>query len=96
MAESKWVYLNFPAHNEKGEWLFPEQFSEESYLERKTGLGNYDWEALYMGNPRRPEGALWKRQFVVRKSDREVPAELRDPRNWCLYFDLAYSAKPLQ
>ena len=88
-----WEYTNIPAHDEDGNWLFPERFSEESYLERKRMLGTYDWESLYMGNPRKPEGALWKRSFLIAKGERDIPAKLHDPRNWCAYFDLAFSEK---
>jgi hypothetical protein len=52
-APFKWV--NLPAINEKGEALWPSKRPLD-WLKKRRAQSEYDWESLFMGNPR-PKGA---------------------------------------
>jgi predicted phage terminase large subunit-like protein len=59
----KWVVLNLPAINKKGEALWPEKYPLKVLNNIKTTLPRRDWEALYQQKPFIEEGGIFKRQW---------------------------------
>lgn len=88
--------INIPANDkddDSGNWLFPERFTEEKYLEFKKEQGRYGWNSLYKGKPRPPEGGIWKRSFMRVESSEQHAGIMRMDTRWNLYIDLAFSSK---
>lgn len=52
---SRYKWINLPAINERGEPLWPSERPLE-WLEEQRAQSEYDWESLFMGNPR-PKGS---------------------------------------
>ena len=93
-AELGFKVINLPANSEdddSGEWLFPERFPPEKYLEMKKEQGSYGWNSKYKGNPRPPEGGIWKRKFARIESAEQHAAIMAMSNRWSLYYDLAFS-----
>jgi predicted phage terminase large subunit-like protein len=59
----KWVVLNLPAINKKGEALWPEKYPLKDLNNIKMTLPRRDWEALYQQKPFIEEGGIFKRQW---------------------------------
>lgn len=59
----KWVVLNLPAINSKGEALWPEKYPLKVLNNIKKTLPRRDWEALYQQKPFIEEGGIFKRQW---------------------------------
>ena len=59
----KWVVLNLPAINSRGEALWPEKYPLKVLNNIKTTLPRRDWEALYQQKPFIEEGGIFKRQW---------------------------------
>lgn len=59
----KWVVLNLPAINSKGEALWPEKYPLKVLNNIKATLPRRDWEALYQQKPFIEEGGIFKRQW---------------------------------
>lgn len=59
----KWVLLNLPAINRKGEALWPERYPIPILNNIKATLPRRDWEALYQQKPFIEEGGIFKRQW---------------------------------
>lgn len=56
-----WECINLPAHNEAGEYLWPELgWTKETLESRRAEIGEYDWWALFMGQPRPKGGRLFE------------------------------------
>ncbi|MCE5419173.1 MAG: hypothetical protein JJ713_00055 [Acidithiobacillus sp.] len=81
-----WQWVNLPAINEQGEALWP-QHRPLAWLEaQRRQMGEYDWSALYMGQPR-PRGGILFREPTYYD---QLPTDgYRRARG----FDLAYSAR---
>jgi predicted phage terminase large subunit-like protein len=58
--ESQWEYIVLPAISESGSALWPERWPLEELAKRKREVTEYDWSALYMGQPRPRGGALFR------------------------------------
>jgi predicted phage terminase large subunit-like protein len=59
----KWVVLDLPAINDKGEALWPERFPLPVLENIKKTLPARDWQALYQQKPFIEEGNIYKRQW---------------------------------
>ena len=83
----QWTVIHMPALSDDGLPLWPEKYSLEDLERIRPTVGPRDWEALYQGRPRPPEGAMFRReQFVI---EDKPPAGL----NWARGWDLAASEK---
>jgi len=94
--EDGWEHIHMPANTKddlSGKWLFPERFKPADYLQKRKDLGSYDWNALYMANPRPPEGGIWKRKYMRLESAEQHAGIMRMSHKWNLYYDLAFSEK---
>lgn len=81
-----WEWVNLPAINEAGEPLWPEHRPLEWLEAQRRQIGEYDWHALYMGQPRQRGGVLFREPTYYD----ELPSDgYRRARG----FDLAYSAR---
>jgi hypothetical protein len=88
--------INLPANDkddDTGNWLFPERFPPEKYLEIKKEQGSYGWNSKFKGNPRPPEGGIWKRKFARIESAEQHAGIMAMNNRWGLYYDLAFSEK---
>lgn len=54
-----WEVVNLPAVDSDGNPLWPEQYSKEFLKDVELELGEYDWNALYMGNPIPKSGVVF-------------------------------------
>lgn len=68
-VHEKWEVLNFPAIDETGEPLWPEQYDIETLHNIKQTIGSRDWEALYQQRPAASEGEIFKRDWWQRYQD---------------------------
>lgn len=64
-----WTVINLPAHDEQtGKWLWPEGGWDGSVLEpRRKDIGEYDWWALFQGEPRPRGGRLFNEPTFYEK-----------------------------
>lgn len=96
LCESEgWEHISLPANTKddlSGDWLFPERFTPDDYKQKRKDLGSYDWNSLYQGNPKPPEGGIWKRAYA-RVEPSGQHAAVMAMNNWSLYYDLAFSSK---
>jgi hypothetical protein len=81
-----WEWINLPAINEAGEPLWPSRRPLSWLQEQRRQIGEYDWWALYMGQPRPRGGTLFREPTYY---DRLPEDGYRRARG----FDLAYSAR---
>jgi predicted phage terminase large subunit-like protein len=88
-------YINLPALAEEddplgrevGEALWENRFPKAMLEEQKKSIGSYDWESLYQGHPRPPEGLMFKRKLF------QIVPEAPRGLFWNRYWDLATSEK---
>jgi len=80
----QWEVLHLPAIGDDGAALWPERFSIDELRRIEASIGDWEFEALYQGNPRPPKGALFERQWFSTIVD-EAPPELR----WVRFWDIA-------
>jgi predicted phage terminase large subunit-like protein len=59
LVNEGWESVNIPVQNERGEWLWPEFWPIAELEKKKHNTHEYDWSALYMGQPRPKGGALF-------------------------------------
>lgn len=83
----QWIHLHLPAISDDNQPLWPERYPIAELERIKTTIGPREWEALYQGRPRSPEGALFRRDWFQIIPNQ--PPNLR----WCRYWDLAASTK---
>jgi len=81
-----WTHINLPAINAEGEALWPERRPLEWLAAQRRQIGEYDWHALYMGQPRQRGGTLFREPTYY---DALPTDGYRRARG----FDLAYSAR---
>lgn len=86
LIKDGWEWVNLPALNEDGQPLWPERRPLEWLEAQRRQIGEYDWHALYMGQPRQRGGTLFREPTYY---DRLPEDGYRRARG----FDLAYSAK---
>lgn len=80
-------FVNFPAINENGDALWPQQWPAKRLIEEvKPILGNYGWSALYMGAPIPRGGAVFGDTHVYD----ELPKSFK---KIVIGIDCAYSKK---
>jgi len=79
--------VRFPAQDEDGAYLFPERFSPQYYLEQKSTLGSYAWEALYQGDPHPRRGNMFRADLV------NIVDKAPDGLLWARGWDLASTEK---
>lgn len=75
-----WHVLHMPAVDDQGRALWPEKYGEEALRTIRETIGEYDWSALYLGNPVPREGAMFNVSRVETVS--VAPAGLRCVRAW--------------
>ena len=61
----KFRVVVFPAHDENGNWLFPERFPESTYTEMRATLSPHAWTSEYMQDPVPRSGNLLHAEKVV-------------------------------
>lgn len=54
-----WRFINLPAINDAGEALWSEMYPIDRLLARKSDLGDYEFAALYQGEPRPRGGSVF-------------------------------------
>lgn len=81
-----WEWVNLPAIDEHGQPLWPQRRPLEWLEAQRRQIGEYDWHALYMGQPRQRGGTLFREPTYY---DRLPEDGYRRARG----FDLAYSAR---
>lgn len=59
LIDEGWEYVNIPVQNERGEWLWPEFWPIVELEKKKHVTHEFDWSALYMGQPRPKGGSLF-------------------------------------
>jgi hypothetical protein len=72
----RWHKLVFPAVDEQGVALWPEEFPREALDRIRAVTLEYDWEALYMQRPRAPGGNYFSLADLL-VDDQPVPAPTR-------------------
>lgn len=78
-----WTVINLPAHDlDQDKYLWPEGGWDASALEpRRAEIGEYDWWALYQGEPRPRGGAMFQAptyyEHPVLRGTRENPVTLK-------------------
>jgi predicted phage terminase large subunit-like protein len=84
-----WKEINLPAlrtdENGVEHALWPERYNVEQLHRIRKSVGEYDWEALYQGNPRPRGGAVFKGVYTYE----ELPESL----TIAIGIDLAYTQK---
>jgi predicted phage terminase large subunit-like protein len=97
-AESDgWVFINLPAIAQEddplgrkpGEALWPEAKPIEFLENIKREIGDYEFEALFQGNPTPPDGAIINREWLKKIPLNEIPPI----DTWVRYWDIAVSEK---
>ncbi|GIV82209.1 MAG: hypothetical protein KatS3mg051_1563 [Anaerolineae bacterium] len=86
LIKDGWEWVNLPALNEDGQPLWPERRPLEWLEAQRRQIGEYDWHALYMGQPRQRGGTLFREPTYY---DALPSNGYRRARG----FDLAYSAR---
>ncbi|MES4791949.1 MAG: hypothetical protein C4321_02235, partial [Chloroflexota bacterium] len=81
-----WEWINLPAIDDDGRPLWPSHRPLEWLEAQRRQIGEYDWHALYMGQPRQRGGVLFREPTYY---DRLPESGYRRARG----FDLAYSAR---
>ena len=66
----EWHHLHFPAINDNGEALWPDEYSLEWLARTRKSVGPRAWQALYQGNPTPVDGAFFQEDWF-----RESPME---------------------
>lgn len=89
----KWTVITYPGISEDGKALWPERFDLETLQATKASIGTRYFEALYQGNPRPPEGAVFKREWFTNSIINE-PSLFRKVRSWDLAASTKTSADP--
>jgi phage terminase large subunit-like protein len=84
----RWEHVNLPALAKHGDGpaLCPELWTREALLGKRRGVGEYDWSALYQGEPR-PRGA----KLFAQEPDR-VENPSRSDRRVIIGVDVAGTA----
>lgn len=72
-GKTEWEVIELPAQLPSGKWLWPEYWSPREYEALKKDLDPYYWNAQYMQDPVSEEGALIKREWWQRWTQREAP-----------------------
>jgi predicted phage terminase large subunit-like protein len=86
--DGTWTFINLPAIAEEddvlgrkpGEALWPEKKPIEFLEEQRRAMGDYDFEALFQGNPTPREGARFKVSMIEIVD--AIPAGLKKARAW--------------
>lgn len=76
-----WQVLNMPALAEpgdllgrgEGEALWPARYDEVALANIRRRVGARWWTALYQQRPAPPEGAIWRRQWIARTLEGDMP-----------------------
>ncbi len=88
LIEGGWTHVNLPAIREDGTPLWPEVRPLEWLNDLRRKIGEYDWAALYMGQPRPKGGAVFREPHYYEPG--ALPAEgYREATG----VDLAYSRR---
>jgi len=85
LIERGWRRINLPAIDADGKPLWPERRPLEWLQEIRRNVGEYDWASLYMGEPRRRGGTVFRSPTYYT----ELPSEYREATG----IDLAYSKR---
>lgn len=88
----RWTNVNLPSLTETSEGLkalWPERYPVEELLYTKDDIGEYDFEALYQGNPRPRGGAVFQGEHLDQITYEKAP----DGLQICIGIDLAYTEK---
>jgi len=80
-------YVCLPAVRDDGSPLWPERFGRADLDRIREEVGEYDWQSLYMGNPRPRGGRLFADPVLVERH--EIPSSGR----YAIGVDLAHTAK---
>lgn len=83
-TDGKWAFINLPAIAEEndilgrevGEALWPAAKPIEFLRAQRKDMGEYEFEALFQGNPTPKEGALIKVGMLTRIARKDVPENL--------------------
>lgn len=75
-----WTKLHLPALDDQGRALWPEKYDAAALDNIRQTIGEYDWNALYMGTPTPREGAFFKVSEV--RIVEALPAALPMVRAW--------------
>jgi len=96
-SEHEWHVINFAAEAEEndplgrevGDPLWPEERPKEFLVSQRKAMGDYEYEALYQGNPTPREGALFKIAGIKPIDKQDIPKEAKQVS--VMAFDVAAS-----
>lgn len=101
IPENTWIDLNLPSMattdndilgRTKNEALWREQKNEQDLLTEKETMGSFLFNAIYQGNPRMPEGNMFKRKWFYDNQGHIrniIPHNTIPPLPCIRYFDTA-------
>ena len=102
-SAADWEYTNLPAISDDGKPLWPLRYNLDDLAKRRRDVGEYEWSALYMGDPRPRGGAVFKNTNVYLHGDDPRWLSERAPIGYqklpiafkriAIGLDLAYTAK---
>lgn len=102
-SDADWEYVNLPAISDDGKPLWPLRYNLDDLAKRRKDVGEYEWSALYMGDPRPRGGAVFKNTNVYLHGDDPRWLSERAPIGYqklpiafkriAIGIDLAYTAK---
>ena len=62
----QWEVLHFPALDAEGAALWPEKYPAEELQTIRATIGSWEFAALYQGDPKPEEGAIFKQEWFRR------------------------------
>lgn len=68
-------HVSDPLGRSVGEWLWPEWFTPEFWVQTKRTQGSRNWDALYQQKPKPVDGGIFKRLWFAQQRYRVPPAE---------------------
>lgn len=68
-SAADWQYVNLKAISDDGKPLWPLRYDLAALEKRRKDVGEYEWAALYMGDPRPKGGAVFKNTNVYLQAD---------------------------
>jgi predicted phage terminase large subunit-like protein len=87
-GSKRWEVVNLPAILPSGEPLWPEERPLDWLLDKRVGMSEYDWWALWMGDPRPRGRTLFRAPHFYEPSERP-----RSGYRIVIGADFAYSIK---
>jgi len=85
----QWEIIEFPAILPSGKSMWPGYWTKDVLMQTKASVSEAKWQAQYQQNPTSEEGALLKREWWKKWTEKEIP----DLVHIIQSYDTAYSKK---